>query len=83
MRHTRVIALLSAVLVIATSDFQLLAPVPGALIELDAARGVDKNEWQNLGTVGGEFPAGPNGAPNLEPAQGNEPARYTGEAGNK
>ena len=81
MKYTKVIAFLSVVLPFAIFISQLLAQVPGALIELDAARGAGKNEWRNFGAAGGEFPAGPNGAPNLEPAQGKQPARYTSEAG--
>lgn len=81
MIRLQIIRLLSIVLPFAMYGCLVFAQVPGAQIELDAARGASKNAWKNFGTVGGEFPAGPNGAPTLEPAAGKNPARYTGAAG--
>lgn len=82
MRYYKtVIALFSVVLAVVLFASQLLAQIPGALIELDATRGAGEHEWKNFGAAGGEFPAGPNGAPNLDPAQGQQPACYTGDAG--
>lgn len=81
MIRLQVIRMFSIVLPFAMSCFLVFAQVPGAQIGLDATKGASKNAWKNFGTAGGEFPAGPNGAPNLEAAAGKDPARYTGVAG--
>ena len=81
MIRLQVIRMFNIVLPFAMSCFLVFAQVPGAQIDLDATKGASKNAWKNFGTAGGEFPAGPNGAPNLEAAAGKDPARYTGVAG--
>jgi len=58
-----------------------LAQVSGAQIDLNADKGAGKDSWQNFGTARGEFPPGPNGAPEYQPASGGEPAQYVGSKG--
>jgi hypothetical protein len=76
-----VVAILSMMLTFVMVFPLAFAQVPGAQIDLNAGKDANKNAWKNLGTAGGEFPAGPNGAPEYKPAGGNEPAQYIGAQG--
>jgi len=77
----KVIAILSLALALAMVGSSLFAQIPGAHIDLNTEKGADKNAWKNFGTAGGEFPAGPNGAPEYKPAEGGKPAQYIGAPG--
>lgn len=81
MIFPKVIAILSVALLLAIVGSLVLAQVPGAQIDLNAEKDAGKDAWKNLGTAGGEFPAGPNGAPEYKPSGGGEPAQYIGAQG--